>query len=248
MIKDGDRVLLTGKKCRYYLRAGEGKFSTDKGMLDLSSLTGLSSGDSIATHLGDEFNILIPRPTDFFSYARRNGAPMLPKDIGMVIAYTGMNNRDTVLDAGTGSGIAAIYFGGVASQVVTYEQREEFARLCEKNIREAKLDNVSVIAGDVLEATGEYDVVHLDLHITEEHVRKAWSLLRFGGYLATYTPFLEQTFVVMDTASKIFTDVVCHELIERELTRTARGTRPSTRVCHSGYITIARKGAPLSKN
>ena len=42
---------------------------------------------------------------------------MLPKDIGLVIAYTGMNRHDEVLDAGTGSGIAAIYFVGIAAHV-----------------------------------------------------------------------------------------------------------------------------------
>lgn len=55
---------------------------------------------------------------------------MLPRDIGMVIAHTGMNRNDNVLDAGTGSGIAAIYFGGIARHVVTYEKRADFAGSC----------------------------------------------------------------------------------------------------------------------
>ena len=63
---------------------------------------------------------------------------MLPKDIGLVIAYTGMNRHDVVLDAGTGSGIAAIYFGGIAAHVKTYEVRPDFSALALKNIREAK--------------------------------------------------------------------------------------------------------------
>ncbi len=78
------------------------------------SLVGKAGGDMITTHSGSQFVIRIPRPTDFFTYGKRSGAPMLPKDIGLVIAYTGMNHNDDVLDAGTGSGIAAIYFGGVA--------------------------------------------------------------------------------------------------------------------------------------
>jgi tRNA (adenine57-N1/adenine58-N1)-methyltransferase len=166
---------------------------------------------------------------------------MLPKDIGIVIAYTGMNRSDVVLDAGTGSGVAAIYFGNIAREVKTYEVRPEFARLAARNIRDARLDNVEVIAADMLEATGEFDVVHLDLTITPAHVEHAYSLLRPGGYLACYTPFLEHTFVTLDTAGPLFRDVHCYECMERELTRSSRGTRPSTRVAHSGYITIARK-------
>ncbi len=168
---------------------------------------------------------------------------MLPKDIGMVIAYTGgMNRDDHVLDAGTGSGVAAIYFGSIARSVKTYEVRPEFARLAEKNIRNARLDNVEVVAADMLEATGEFDVVHLDLTITPAHVEHAFSLLSPGGYLSCYTPFLEHTFVALDAAAPLFRDVHCYECMERELTRSARGgTRPSTRVGHSGYITVARK-------
>ena len=243
MIQENDRVLLAGRKREFFVRAGEGEFSTDKGMVKLGELVGLSTGDKVSTHMGFEFEVREPRATDFFNYARRTGAPMLPKDIGMVIACTGMNKNDRVLDAGTGSGIAAIFFGGVAASVVTYEKRPEFSEVCAKNIEDAGLDNVEVIAGDVLEAEGEeeFDVVHLDMQIGREHVEHAWKLLKKGGYLATYTPFIEHTILVMDTAKPLFAEVVCHETIARELTRTERGTRPSTRVAHSGYITVCRK-------
>ena len=241
MIEENDRILLCGRKREYFVTAGEGRFSTDKGILELSELVGKNAGDEIKTHLGDPFRIMIPRPTDFFSYAKRTGAPMLPKDIGLVIAYTGMNHKDRVLDAGTGSAIAAIYFGGIAESVVTWEQREEFASVCRKNINDAGLCNVEVKTGDVLEEKGVFDIVHHDLTITPEHIVHAFECLKPGGYLAAYTPFLEHTFTVIDTAEDLFTEVVCHETIGRELTRTKRGTRPSTRVCHSGYITVCRK-------
>ncbi|MFA7198539.1 MAG: methyltransferase domain-containing protein [Methanoculleus sp.] len=241
MIQDGEHLLLVGGEREYFVKAGEGKFSTDRGMIDLGALAGMNPGDEIRTHLDVPFTVLRPRPTDFFVHAKRSGAPMLPKDIGIVIAYTGMNRNDTVLDAGTGSGVAAIYFGNVARSVKTYEVRPEFARLAEKNIRNARLDNVEVVAADMLEATGEFDVVHLDLMITPAHVEHAFSLLSPGGYLACYTPFLEHTFVTLDTATPLFRDVHCYECMERELTRSARGTRPSTRVAHSGYVTVARK-------
>jgi tRNA (adenine57-N1/adenine58-N1)-methyltransferase len=241
MIEAGDRVLLSGAGREFFVKAGPGSLGTDKGQLDLAQIVGKNPGDIITTHSGAEFIIRIPRPTDFFTYGKRSGAPMLPKDIGLVIAYTGMNHNDDVLDAGTGSGIAAIYFGGVAKSVKTYEIRPEFSNLAVKNITEAKLPNVEAIAKDFLDAEGTYDVVHLDLQIQPEHVTHAFSLLRSGGYLAVYTPFLEQMAIVVDAATPLFREVHTHELIEREMTRSKRGTRPSTSVSHSGYVTIARK-------
>ena len=241
MIETGDRVLLAGAGREFFVKAGPGNLGTDKGQLDLAQIVGKSAGDIITTHSGAEFTIRIPRPTDFFTYGKRSGAPMLPKDIGLVIAYTGMNHNDDVLDAGTGSGIAAIYFGGVAKTVKTYEVRPEFSALALKNIKDAKLANVEAVAADFLESEGTFDVVHLDLQIQPEHVVHAYSLLRAGGYLACYTPFLEQMAIVVDAATDRFSEVHTHELIEREMTRSKRGTRPSTSVCHSGYVTIARK-------
>ena len=141
MIGQNDRVLLVGQGREYWVRAGTGTFSTDKGQVDLATLVGMDGGDVVTTHNGSQFTVRIPRPTDFFTHGKRSGAPMLPKDIGLVIAYTGMNRRDDVLDAGTGSGIAAIYFGGVAGTVKTYEIRPEFSALAQKNIAEAKLEN-----------------------------------------------------------------------------------------------------------
>jgi tRNA (adenine57-N1/adenine58-N1)-methyltransferase len=241
MIGQNDRVLLVGQGREYWVRAGTGTFSTDKGQVDLSTIVGMDGGDIVTTHNGSQFTVRIPRPTDFFTHGKRSGAPMLPKDIGLVIAYTGMNRRDDVLDAGTGSGIAAIYFGGVAGTVKTYEIRPEFSALAQKNIAEAKLDNIEAVAADFLEAKGSFDVVHLDMQVSPEHITHAHALLRSSGYLACYTPFLEQMAIVIDAASGLFSEVHTHELIEREMTRSKRGTRPSTSVCHSGYVTIARK-------
>ncbi|HVP93966.1 MAG TPA: methyltransferase domain-containing protein [Methanoregulaceae archaeon] len=241
MIEPGDRVLLTGHDRTYFIRAGEGRLSTDLGYIDLTVLSGKEPGMRIPTHKGFEFLIKIPRPTDFFDHAKRSGAPMLPKDIGLVIARTGMNRNDDILDAGTGSGIAAIYFGNIARTVISYEHRPEFAKLARANIGDAGLSNVTVLAEDVLEADGRFDVVHLDMTLTREHVHHVETLIRPGGYLACYTPFLEHMFTVFDSMTELFPKVHAYELIEREMTRTKRGTRPSTSVSHSGYITIARK-------
>lgn len=241
MIGPGKRILLVGRERTYFIRSGTGQFATDRGIINLDEVADASPGELITSHTGYEFRILVPRAHDFFEYTKRTGAPMLPRDIGVVIAYTGMNRQDRVLDAGTGTGISAIYFGGIAENVVTYEIREDFARIAEENIRDASLGNVEVVAEDVLQAEGLYDIVHYDMTINPEHIRHAHTLLRPGGYLACYTPFIEHLCGVMDTAEGLFSSSRAVECIEREMTRTKRGTRPSTRVGHSGYLTIARK-------
>src|SRR5512137_1036907 len=192
MIEDGDRVLLVGKDREFYVQAGNRQHATDLGTVDLSVLVGAEPGDVVRTHLGSEFVVRIPRAPDFFAHAARSGAPMLPKDIGLVIAHTGMSKRDEVLDAGTGSGIAVIYYAGIAKSVTTYEIRANFSKMAAKNLKAAKMDNVEIIEGDILRAEGKYDIVHLDLQMGREHIAHAYEVLRPGGILACYSPFLEQ--------------------------------------------------------
>ena len=166
---------------------------------------------------------------------------MHPKEIGAVIANTGMNRRDAVLDAGTGSGIAAIYFGSIAATVETRERRPDFAALAEKNVRDAGLANVTVVAGDLLEAEGAFDVVHLDMECREEHVEHAHGLI-VPGATSPATPRSSSSSRSCTTRpAGSFPRSGRSSLIEREMTRSARGTRPSTRVCHTGYLTFARR-------
>ncbi|HWQ67462.1 MAG TPA: methyltransferase domain-containing protein [Methanospirillum sp.] len=241
MITPEDRVILTGHGKRFFVRGADGTLGTDIGLIDLTQIIGRNPGDRITTHSGKEMTILVPRATDHFEHAKRSGAPMLPRDIGMVIGLTGMNKEDRVLDAGTGSGIAAIFFAGVAREVTTCERREDFAEQAEQTILDAGITNVKVVVGDITSITGEFDVIHLDLGLTADHVRHAHNLLIPGGYLVCYTPFFEQMVMAYDTGGSLFSEVASHECIMRDMDRSDRGTRPSTRIGHSGYLTVARK-------
>ena len=241
MISSGDRVILSGQGKNYLVRAGVGSLGTDFGMVDLASLVGKQPGDLIRTRAGKELIIRFPRATDFFEMAKRSGAPMLPRDIGLVIGLSGMNKSDIVLDAGTGSGVAAVFFAGVAGKVITIERREEFYHLAKENILETGILNIELVHGDILSIEGIFDVVHLDLMVTRDHVIHTHRLIKSGGYLVCYTPFFEQMTLVYDTASELFSEVNSHECIMRDIDRSERGTRPSTKVCHSGYLTVARR-------
>ena len=119
-------------KIKEYFVMREGELHTDLGIIKLDGLKTKTFGDTISSHLGVEFIIQKPRAPDFFIHAKRSGAPMMPKDIGVIISNTGLCSPDYVLDAGTGSGILAIYLGGIAKKVVSYEIREEFLELADR--------------------------------------------------------------------------------------------------------------------
>lgn len=233
-------------KIKEYFAMPAGKLHTDLGVIDLDELRNRSFGDTIRSHLGAEFIIQKPKAPDFFKYAKRTGAPMMPKDIGIIISRTGLCSSDHVLDAGTGSGILAIYLGGIAEKVVTYEIREEFIDVARRNIYLAGLSNVELRHGNISEKIEgldeKFDVITLDTMDASKVIPHIHRVINPGGYLAAYSPFFEQAKEIREAIDKTgFTEVTTIETIEREISFTDRGTRPSTsRVGHTGFITIGR--------
>ena len=171
---------------------------------------------------------------------------MMPKDIGLIISNTGICSSDCVLDAGTGSGILAIYLGKIAKKVVTYEVREEFMEIARNNIALTGLSNIECRHGDIVEEIHKldekFDIITLDTIAAARVIPYVPDVICPGGFLAVYSPFFEQAKEVREAIGKTnFIDVVTMETLEREISFTDRGTRPSTaRVGHTGFITTAR--------
>ncbi len=239
-------MLLKGDGKRYIVSTGDKDLHTEVGVFKLGQLSDVEYGDIITSHLGFEMQVYRLRAADLFNSLKRTGAPISPKDIGMIIGHTGLNKKDTVLDAGTGSGILAIFMGLVARRVVTYEVREDFAEVARSNIALSGLENVEFRSGDMVEEicslNETFDVVTLDMQAAAEVVPHVLKVLNPGGYLVVYSPFFEQAKdvrIAIDTAK--FEEVVTLECTQREISFTERGTRPSTsRVGHTGFITFAR--------
>ena len=228
-------------KGREFLVNADGELHTEDGIIELDAIKTLEYGAIVCTHLGAAFRVIKPRAPDYFHHLKRSGAPMMPKDIGALIAHTGLTNDDVVLDAGTGSGITAIFLGNVAKEVITYEINRQFAERAKANIKQAGLTNVQVIQDDVLEMTSEkaFDVITLDLYEIGKAVNVVKEFLAPGGFIATFSPFYEQAFEARRSL-RAFSQLTTLETSEREIQFGKRGTRPVTRVGHTGFITVAR--------
>jgi tRNA (adenine57-N1/adenine58-N1)-methyltransferase len=239
------KIFHKGKMKEYFVKP-DGEMHTDLGIIRLDELRSKNFGDKISSHLGAEFVIQKPRAPDFFIHAKRTGAPMMPKDIGVIISNTGLCSSDHVLDAGTGSGILAIYLGEIAKKVVTYEVREEFMEIARNNIALTGISNIECRHGDIVEEIGKldekFDVITLDTIAAARVIPYVPDVIFPGGFLVTYSPFLEQAKEIREAIGKTnFIEVRTLETLEREISFSDRGTRPATaRVGHTGYITIAR--------
>ena len=245
--RDTDRVpVLLVRGDREYLVEPGDEMGTDLGVLEVPE--DVQSGDTVETHLGDAFQVRRLRGPDLFHHFERTGAPMVPRDIGLVIGETGIAGGDRVLDAGTGTGVLAAMMARAGASVVTYEQDPEFADVARENMSLGGVsDTVDVRTGDVTEQVdalepSSFDVMTLDTADAAAMVAHAPDLLVDGGFVAVYSPFIESTREVVQTAHEVgLADVTTRETIQREMQFDDRGSRPSTApVGHTGYLTIAR--------
>ena len=108
---------------------------------------------------------------------------------------------------------------------------------------------VKVRTGDLTDELDElaggdpFDLITLDTADAAAVVERAPELLVPGGYVAVYTPFVEDARDTELAAREAgLGDVETLETIQRELTVDERGTRPSTAgVGHTGYLLFARR-------
>ena len=241
-------VILEKGRNSYLVEKFEGELHTHHGIIKLEELKGKNYGDIVRTHLGVKYRIVPFSPSDFFRFFKRSATPVMPKDIGAVIAYSALSPDSLILDAGTGSGMVAAYLAyfNRYGEVVTVEKRREFARVARQNFRMAGLKNIHQIVGDVrFVADGfkkEFDLIFLDMKDDAEFVGKAREILRSGGYLAVYNPYIEATKRVYEEMVKHgFFGVESFELVKIDLEFKRVGTRPTSPIFHTGYITIGRK-------
>ena len=232
---------------REYLRAPGDELQTDLGVLDVPQ--DVEPGDVLETHLGEPFVVRRLRGPDLFNHFERTGAPMMPRDVGLVVGHTGIAAGDRVLDAGTGTGVLAAYLGRMHADVVSYEIDPDFAEVARENMRLAGVDGrVEVRTGDLsaeLDAAvddGPFDAITLDTGDAPDVVARAPDLLADGGHVAVYSPFVENSRESVQAARDAgLVDVETYETIQREMDFGERGSRPSTAgVGHTGYLTFAR--------
>ncbi|MFA6489896.1 MAG: methyltransferase domain-containing protein [Candidatus Micrarchaeia archaeon] len=177
---------------------------------------------------------------------KRGPQVVLPKDIGVILSHSGVGKNSVVVDAGAGSGWLAISLANVAKKVTSYELREEFAELAEKNAKRAGVsDSLEIKRKSVLEGIDEkeVDLVTLDLADSDKAVAHAYAALRKGGMVFGYVPHVEQAkrFFEACTAAG-FADVQMVEAINRSYLVREAGVRPeNTGLTHTAYLVFATK-------
>jgi tRNA (adenine57-N1/adenine58-N1)-methyltransferase len=182
-----------------------------------------------------------------YSYRRLKRGPqvILPKDIGIIMAYSGIGKNSICVDAGTGSGWLAVSLARASKQVTSYELREDFIKIAQRNKEIEGLGNLVLKNADITKGIAEKDVdlVTLDMPNSEKALRPAYKALKPGGIAVGYLPHVEQVKKFVSSMVKLkFSNIFTIEVIVRDMLVREEGMRPSTKgVWHTAYLVFGQK-------
>ncbi|MEM3839013.1 MAG: methyltransferase domain-containing protein [Candidatus Micrarchaeaceae archaeon] len=176
---------------------------------------------------------------------KRGPQVILPKDIGIIISFSGIGRDSICVDAGTGSGWLAVSLAKIAKEVYSYDIREDFLAIAEKNRQLLGLGNLFLKHGDVFKKIDEknVDLVTLDMPSSEKALSSAKKALKPGGCVVGYLPHVEQVKAFVKRLNSLkFADIYAVEVVLRDILVRDEGVRPSTKgIWHTAYLVFAKK-------
>ncbi len=242
-IPELNREVIVSKFKQYYIEDNNKDFSTEYGLI---SKKDLKKNGRILTDKKKEFIVLEPEFIDKYKRMSRLAQMPLLKDIGLIIAETGLNKNSKVVDAGGGSGGTACFLANLCKEVTTYEIKKEHYEIIKKNKEFLGLKNLTIKNKDFLEGIDEknIDLITLDMPSPWNALGQAEKALKQGGFLVMYSPTINMTadFVKVLLENERFIIIKTIELIGREWKIDKQSVKPKSQATvHSGFLVFSRK-------
>ena len=184
----------------------------------------------------------------------RQAQVIYPKDIGPILLWGDIYPGATVIEVGAGPGaltMALLRAVGAAGRVITYEIREDFIEMAQRNVRRflGEAPNWTVKHADARLGFEERGIDRLTCDMPEPWtvLDAAADALRAGGVILGYVPTVLQVKQFVDALRLHggFAGVEVFEVMQRFWHVQGQSVRPDHRmVAHTGFVIVARRLVP----
>jgi len=194
----------------------------------------------------EEFTILPATFIDEYARLQRGAQVVQPKDLGMIMASTGLSKDEVVVDIGAGSGFSSILFARVAKKVHAYDTDKNAVELVKKNLKALAVKNVDVALGDAYNAATvkvkDANLFFLDVPEPWKALETAKHVLKQGAWLVAYTPCITQAMHLVEALDDSFLHLKTVEVMERKWRVDGPVVRPELKdFQHTAFLTFIRK-------
>jgi len=194
----------------------------------------------------EEFYIIEPQWIDHYKQIKRIAQIISLKDIGSIIANTGINRESIIMESGTGSAGFSAFVSKLCKKVYSYDINDKHMDIAKKNLENLGVNNVEIKKGDVFKPIQikekDIDVFILDMTEPWKAIKTLEKVLKTSGYVVTYNPSISQIQQFVKSLSSKFLYEKTIEVIEREWTIKDKVLRPRMKdLGHTGFLSFSRK-------
>lgn len=238
------KVLLDLKENKkYFIKDLDNSFHTSSGMISVKDLN--SEKGLIFSNKNQPFALFEPSFVDLWENLQRGPQIIQHKDIGLILAKTGVNKNSKTVDAGGGSGSLCLTLANICKKVTTYENNPLHLKVLENNKQMFGFSNLEIKNQNIYEGIKEknVDLITLDLPEPWQAVKHAEEALKKGGYLVVYLPNLNQVKMFIDSTKSTNVKVMqTIELLERKWVIDEMRMRPEHEMLgHTAFLVFCRR-------
>jgi len=243
-IEDLKKSVMVSEGKKYYIEDISRDFHCAEGVIPKAELE--KENCIIKSNKDKEFYIFNASFMDSYRGIKKLAQTIPLKDLGFILAETGINKNSIVVDMGSGSGGSACFLATHVKEVHTFDINELHLEQVRKNVEYFDLKNVIVKKGDAYEniPIKNVDLVLLDLPEPWKAICSADKALKIGGLIVAYCPQITQAQVFVNELMKMnnYIQIKSVEIVERDWKIEGQIVRPrSLSNIHSGFITVVRK-------
>jgi tRNA (adenine57-N1/adenine58-N1)-methyltransferase len=239
LIDDRERVLEDEKL--YFIEDITKDYHCSDGVFKAEDLKKVEG--KIKSNKGKEFNIIEASFIDSYKGIKKLAQTIPLKDLGFILAETGIGKDSIVIDAGSGSGGAACFLARHVKKVYSFDINEKNLAQAKENAEYFGLTNIEFKKIDVYKEIpiDSADVLLLDLPEPWKAIDAANLAITHGGFIVIYCPQITQAQQFINVANE-FLHLKTIEIMERDWKVEGQIVRPkSLSNIHSGFLVLLRK-------